>query len=187
MSGCLINIASNKVFRMSKKVILTGITGQFGSYMAEYLLANTDYEIYGMTRRLSVQNHKNILHLKDNPRLHLFSGDLNDEHSLYRSISEILPDFYINAGAQSFVSESWISPVNTFNTDTIAIIHILEAIRKLVPHCRFLNMGSSEEFGDVLYSPQDMKHPFRARSPYGAAKIALDSAGGYANERAKKG
>ncbi len=157
---------------MSKKVIVSGVTGQFGSFMVEYLLKNTDYEIHGMVRRLSVKNHKNIEHLKNNPRFHLFSGDLTDGHSLTKSIEEIKPDYYISAGAQSFVSESWISPVNTFITDSVAIIYILEAIRKIVPYCRFINMGSSEQFGDVQYSPQDINHPFRSRSPYAAAKVA---------------
>lgn len=156
---------------MSKKVIVTGVSGQLGSYMTEYLLKNTDYDIYGMVRRLSVQNHKNIEHLKSNPRVHIFSGDLTDGHSLRKSIEEIKPDYYINCGAQSFVAESWNSPVNTFNTDCIAIIYILEAIREFVPECRFINLGSSEEFGDVQYSPQDEKHPLRARSPYACAKI----------------
>lgn len=157
---------------MSKKVIITGVTGQFGSFMADHLLKNTDYEIHGMVRRLSVENHKNIKHLKTNPRFHLFSGDLTDGHSLQKSIEEIKPDYYINAGAQSFVSESWVTPVNTFITDSVAIIHILEAIRKIVPYCRFVNMGSSEQFGDVQYSPQDINHPFRSRSIYAAAKVA---------------
>lgn len=157
---------------MSKKVIVSGVTGQFGSFMVDYLLKNTDYEIYGMIRRLSVSNHKNINHLKNNPRFHLFSGDLTDGHSLQKSIEDIKPDYYINAGAQSLVSESWTSPVNTFQTDAVSIIYILEAIRKSVPHCRFVNFGSSEQFGDVLYSPQDIKHPFRSRSPYAASKVA---------------
>lgn len=148
------------------------MTGQFGSFMVEYLLKNTDYEIYGMVRRLSVANHKNIEHLKNNSRFHLFSGDLTDGPSLQKSIEEIKPDFYINAAAQSFVSESWISPVNTFITDAVAIIHILEAIRKIVPNCRFVNMGSSEQWGDVVYTPQDINHPFRSRSPYACAKVA---------------
>src|SRR3990167_6031162 len=155
-----------------KKVIVTGCTGQAGSFMVDYLLKNTDYEIYGMVRRLSVSNHKNINHLKTNPRFHLFSGDLTDGHSLQKSIEDIKPDYYINAGAQSLVSESWTSPVNTFQTDAVSLIYILEAIRKTVPHCRFVNFGSSEQFVDVIYTPQDIKHPFRSRSPYAAAKVA---------------
>lgn len=157
---------------MSKKVILTGVTGQAASYFADYLLENTDYEIHGMVRRLSVKNHKNIEHLKDNPRFHIFSGDLNDGHSIYENVKRIKPDYFINAAAQSFVAESWISPANTMQVDAVAIIYILEAIRTLVPNCRFVNFGSSEEMGDVQYSPQDEKHPPRARSVYGAAKIA---------------
>lgn len=157
---------------MSKKVIVTGCTGQAGSLMVEYLLKNTDYEIYGMVRRLSVNNHKNIDQLKNNSRFHLFSGDLTDGPSLQKSVDEIKPDFYINAAAQSFVAESWISPVGTFQSDAVAIIYILEAIRKFVPNCRFINFASSEMFGDTQYSPQDINHPFRSRSPYAAAKVA---------------
>lgn len=157
---------------MSKKVIVSGVSGQAGSYFAEYLLKNTDYEIYGMVRRLSVLNHENIEHIKSNPRFHLFSGDLNDSHSIFEAIETIKPDYFINCAAQSFVFESWITPANTFLVDSVAIIHILEAIRKVKPSCRFITFGSSEEMGDVVYSPQDEKHPARARSVYGAAKIA---------------
>ncbi|MEK6883123.1 MAG: GDP-mannose 4,6-dehydratase [Nanoarchaeota archaeon] len=157
---------------MSKKVILTGVTGQAGSYFADYLLENTDYEIYGMTRRLSVKNHINIEHLKENTRFHLFSGDLNDSHSIFECIKNIMPDYFINCAAQSFVFESWISPANTMFINSVSIIHILEAIRQLNPKCRFVNFGSSEEWGDIVYSPQDEKHPPRARSIYGASKIA---------------
>ena len=157
---------------MSKKVLITGVSGQAGSYFADYLLANTDYEIYGMVRRLSVSNHTNIEHLKNNPRFHLFSGDLNDCHSIFENIDNIKPDYFINCAAQSFVFESWVSPANTFEVVSVAIIHILEAIRKIKPECRFINFGSSEEMGDVKYSPQDENHPPRARSVYGAAKIA---------------
>ena len=154
-----------------KNIIITGVSGQCGSYFVDYLLENTDYEIYGMVRRLSVKNYKNIEHIKDK-RFHLFSGDLNDSHSIYKCLEEIKPDFFVNCAAQSFVAESWITPANTMLTDSVAIIHILEVIRKLVPNCRFLNFGSSEELGDVVYSPQDEKHPARARSIYGVAKIA---------------
>lgn len=157
---------------MKKKVIITGVSGQAGSYFADYLLKNTDYEIYGMVRRLSVKNHKNIEHIKGDQRFHLFSGDLNDGHSLYKNIEEIKPDYFINCAAQSHVHESWNSPVNTFEVNTIALIHILEAIRKIVPKCKLMQFNTSEEMGDVVYTPQDEKHPARARSIYGAAKIA---------------
>lgn len=157
---------------MRKKVIITGVSGQAGSYFADYLLKNTSHEIYGMVRRLSVGNHKNIEHLKGDPRFHLVSGDLNDFHSVEANIARINPDYFINCAAQSFVKESWISPGNTMIVNSISIIHILEAIRRLVPDCRMINFGSSEEFGDVSYSPQDEKHPPKARSIYGASKIA---------------
>ena len=158
---------------MIKKVLITGVTGQAGSYFVEYLLDKTDLEIYGMVRRLSVKNHTNLTEkVLNNSRFHLFSGDLNDSHSIYKNIEDIKPDYFINCAAQSFVAESWISPANTFEVDCVSIIHILEAIRKLIPSCRFINFGSSEEMGDVVYSPQDEKHPPRARSVYGAAKIA---------------
>lgn len=158
---------------MSKTVVITGVTGQAGSYFAEYLLDKyPDYEIYGMARRLSVKNHQNIKELYNNPRFHLFSGDLNDEHSLENAVKNYQPDYFINAGAQSFVAESWVTPSNTFRIDAGALIPILEAIRKFTPECRFINFGSSEEMGDVIYSPQDEKHPPRARSIYGAAKVA---------------
>ncbi len=156
---------------MSKKIIISGVSGQAGSFFTDYLLKNTDHEIYGMVRRLSVKNHKNIDHVKNN-RFHLISGDLNDNHSIYKNIEEIKPDFFINCAAQSFVFESWITPANTFEVDCVSIIHILEAIRKIKPECRFVNFGSSEEMGDVQFSPQHEKHPARARSIYGAAKIA---------------
>ncbi len=155
-----------------KKVIITGCSGQAGSYFVEYLLKNTTYEIYGLARRLSVKNHKNMSTFEDDDRFHLMSADLNDEHSIYRAIETVKPDYFINCAAMSYVAESWISPANTFIVDAVAIVHILEAIRKLVPYCRFINFGSSEEFGDVVYSPQDENHPPRARSVYGAAKIA---------------
>jgi GDPmannose 4,6-dehydratase len=155
-----------------KRVIITGVTGQSGSYFVEYLLQHTDYEIYGMVRRLSVKNHNNISHLVNNPRFHIFSGDLNDAHSLSSAIDDIKPDYFINCAAQSFVAESWVTPAQTFMTDAVSTIHILEAIRKSCPKCRTLVYGSSEEFGNVEYSPQNEKHPLKARSPYAAAKIA---------------
>jgi GDPmannose 4,6-dehydratase len=127
-----------------KKIIVTGVTGQVGSYMTDFLLKNTDFEIYGAIRRLSVPNHENIAHIKSE-RFHLIGMDLSDEHSISSAIEEIKPDYFIN---------------------------FAEAIRKYCPKCRYYNAGSSEEFGDVQYSPQDMNHPPRARSPYGASKVA---------------
>lgn len=155
-----------------KKVIVTGITGQDGSHMVDYLLKNTDHEIYGTARRLSVKNHENILHLEDEPRFHLIDMDLNDAHSIRDVILDIQPDYFINFAAQSFVAGSWNYPIQTWDTDANAVLHILESIRRFAPQCRFYNAGSSEEFGDVITTPQNESHPLRPQSPYGAAKCA---------------
>jgi len=155
-----------------KKIIVTGCTGQTGSYMVDYLLKNTDCDIYGAIRRLSVDNHENIAHFKKNPRFKLIEMDLGDSESIEYSIREIKPDYYINFAANSFVGTSWKLPVNHFQSNTMAVLHQLEAIRKHAPHCRYYNSGSSEEWGDVIYSPQDELHPARPRSPYGASKAS---------------
>lgn len=162
-----------------KKIIITGVTGQDGSHMVDYLLklfqeefGKTDFMIYGAVRRLSVKNHENILHLENEPRFQLISMDLNDAHSMRDVIIDIQPDYFINFAAQSFVAGSWDYPIQTWDTDADAILHILESIRRFAPHCRFYNAGSSEEFGDVVYSPQNEEHPLRPQSPYGAAKCA---------------
>ena len=155
-----------------KKVIITGVTGQDGSHMVDYLLANTNYDIYGTARRLSVKNHENILHLEDEPRFTLINMDLNDAHSIRDVIIDHKPDYFINFAAQSFVAGSWDYPIQTWETDSNAVLHILESIRRFNPGCRFYNAGSSEEFGDVIHSPQAEDHPLRPQSPYGAAKCA---------------
>ena len=155
-----------------KKIIITGVTGQDGSHMVDYLLANTNHKIYGAVRRLSVKNHENILHLENEPRFELINMDLNDAHSMRDVIMDIQPDYFINFAAQSFVAGSWDYPIQTWDTDADAILHILESIRRFSPHCRFYNAGSSEEFGDVVFSPQNEDHPLRPQSPYGAAKCA---------------
>jgi GDPmannose 4,6-dehydratase len=153
-------------------VIVTGVSGQDGSFMADYLLKNTNYEIFGGARRLSVSNHENVAHLDNDSRFHLINFDLTDAHSISQVISQLQPNYFINFAAQSFVKSSWDFPAQTWDTNTTSMIHILEAIRLHCPECRFYNAGSSEEFGDVAYSPQDEKHPLRPRSPYGASKAA---------------
>ena len=155
-----------------KKVIITGVTGQDGSHMIDYLLKNTDYLIYGTARRLSVKNHENILHLEAEPRFKLINMDLNDAHSIRDVVIDIKPDYFINFAAQSFVAGSWDYPIQTWITDADSVLHILESIRRFAPECRFYNAGSSEEFGDVVATPQDESHPLRPQSPYGAAKCA---------------
>jgi len=156
---------------MKKKVIITGVTGQVGSYMADFLLKFTDMKVYGAIRRLSVPNHKNIEHIQD-PNFELVEMDLGDEHSIFSIIQDIKPDYFINFAANSFVGNSWHMPVNHFDTNALGVMRQLEAIRKICPNCKYYNAGSSEEFGDVMYSPQDLKHPPRPRSPYGASKVA---------------
>jgi GDPmannose 4,6-dehydratase len=155
-----------------KKVIVTGVTGQDGSHMCDFLLANTDYMIYGSARRLSVKNHENIIHLENNSRFQLINMDLNDAHSIRDVVLDIKPDYFINFAAQSFVAGSWDYPIQTWDTDATSVLHILESIRRFSPNTRFYNAGSSEEFGDVITSPQDEEHPLRPQSPYGASKCA---------------
>lgn len=155
-----------------KKIIVTGVTGQDGSHMVEYLLKHTDHKIYGAVRRLSVKNHENILHLENEPRFELINMDLNDAHSMRDVVIDLQPDYFINFAAQSFVAGSWDYPIQTWDTDSNAVLHILESIRRFAPNCRFYNAGSSEEFGDVICNPQSETHPLRPQSPYGAAKCA---------------
>lgn len=157
---------------MPKKVIISGITGQDGSYMADLLLEETNHEIFGIVRRTSTNNRHNIKHLLNNNRFKLMTADLTDSQSIDNIVKEVKPDYFINLAAQSFVAASWQIPEQTFDIDAIGVIRCLEAIRKHTPHCRFYNAGSSEEFGNVDYSPQDEKHPLKPRSPYGAAKAA---------------
>jgi len=154
------------------KVVITGITGQDGSTMADYLLKHTQATIYGIVRQLSVSNHNNIGLLKLNPRVNIIEGDITCPHSMGNIIRLIKPDYFINFAANSFVRTSWETPAQVFETNTLSVMHQLEAIRQFSPKTRYYQAGSSEEFGDVIYSPQDEKHPLRPRSPYGASKAA---------------
>lgn len=155
-----------------KKVIITGVTGQDGSYLVDFLLKNTNYEIYGVVRRSSNPNLKNIQHNLNNQMFKLITADLSDSNSIDEIVKDIRPDYFINFAAQSFVGSSWQLPLQTFDATALGALRCLEAIRKYAPHCRFYSAGSSEEMGDVIYSPQNLKHPIRPRSPYGAAKAA---------------
>lgn len=168
----ILSIDEARKFAENKQVVvITGVTGQDGSFMADYLLKNTTYEIFGGARRLSVANHENVDHLKNEKRFHLINFDLTDAHSISQIISQLKPAYFINFAAQSFVKSSWDFPAQTWDTNTKSLIHILEALKLHSPLCRFYNAGSSEEFGNVVYSPQDEKHPMRPRSPYGASKV----------------
>ena len=163
-----------------KKIIITGILGQDGAHMAEYLLSlydeygcvEYDYEIYGMMRRSANPNLKNIEKIKNHPRFNLQFLDLGDSASIDTSVKEIEPDYFINFAANSFVGISWKMPEQVMNVNALGVLRCLEAIRKFKPDCRFYSAGSSEEWGNVDYSPQDINHPIKPRSPYGASKAA---------------
>jgi len=163
-----------------KKIIITGILGQDGANMAEYLLSlydelgleEHDYEIYGMMRRSANPNFKNIEKIKNHPRFNLQFLDLGDSASIDTAVKEIQSDYFINFAANSFVGISWKMPEQVMNVNALGVLRCLEAIRKFKPDCRFYSAGSSEEWGNVDYSPQDIAHPIKPRSPYGASKAA---------------
>ncbi len=167
----IINIPNRFQCVFMKKVLISGVTGQDGSYMAELCLQE-GHEVYGMVRRTSTINDHNYKHLLVNPKFKIVYGDLLDGFSIDTLVRDIQPDYFINFAAQSFVGCSWDIPEETFMAGAVGVLKCLEAIRKNKPSCRFYNAGSSEQFGDVAYCPQDEKHPFKPRSPYGAAKCA---------------
>lgn len=168
----VLNIKDAQSFINNRKVVfITGVTGQDGSHLVDYLLESTDYFIIGGARRLSTKNHENINHIK-NDRFKLVNFDLSDVHSINKIVQDLKPDYFVNLAAQTFVGSSWDFPVQTWECNTTAVIHILESIRQHKPSCRFYNAGSSEEYGNVVYIPQDENHPSKPRSPYGASKSA---------------
>tara|TARA_B100001939_G_scaffold319933_1_gene308410 strand:- start:2974 stop:4029 length:1056 start_codon:yes stop_codon:yes gene_type:complete len=154
------------------KVLVTGILGQDGANMVEYLLANTNAKIFGMIRRTSNPNFVNCKNFIDNKNFQIVYGDLSDSISIDTLVRDIQPDYFINFAAQSFVACSWDLPLQTFDVNASGVARCLEAIRRFQPKCRFYSAGSSEEFGDVESTPQDINHPIRPRSPYGASKAA---------------
>ncbi len=153
-----------------KKAFITGITGQDGSYLAEFLLEE-GYKVYGLTRRTSTQNFARINHIIHDPNLELISGDLIDQHSLTYAIKDIQPDEVYNLAAQSFVQASWEQPVLTGEFTAIGVTRVLEAIRLACPSAKFYQASSSEMFGRVQEVPQNEDTPFYPRSPYGVAKV----------------
>jgi GDPmannose 4,6-dehydratase len=162
---------ASRLINNRKTIVVTGVTGQDGSHMVDFLLKNTDYLIFGGVRRLSVYNHENIKHIKSD-RFHLINFDLTDSHAISRTVEKLQPDYFINFAAQSFVASSWDFARQTWQTNSTSVLDILEAIRLYKPSCRLYQAGSSEEFGNVQYSPQDENHPLKPRSPYGASKAA---------------
>jgi len=153
---------------MTKRAIITGITGQDGSYLAEFLL-DKGYEVFGLHRRSSTLNLDRILHFKE--RISLLSGDLLDQSSLVNVIKEVQPDEIYNLGAQSFVPTSWTQPLLTGEITALGVTRLLEAINMIKPDTRFYQASSSEMFGKVQTTPQTERTPFYPRSPYGVAKV----------------
>lgn len=153
-----------------KKAFITGVTGQDGSYLAEFLLEK-GYKVYGMNRRSSTQNYTRIEHIIHNESFELVSGDLLDEHSITAALSTIQPDEIYNLAAQSFVHASWTQPVLTGEFTGIGVTKVLEAMRYMCPKAKFYQASSSEMFGKVQEVPQRETTPFYPRSPYGVAKL----------------
>ena len=153
---------------MSKTALITGVTGQDGSYLAELLL-HEGYRVVGMTRRTSTDVHERIQHLVD--EIEFVSGDLLDQSSMTSIIARVKPDEVYNLAAQSFVPTSWDQPVLTGEFTALGVTRVLEAIRTTNPAIRFYQASSSEMFGKVQAVPQSESTPFYPRSPYGVAKL----------------
>jgi GDPmannose 4,6-dehydratase len=151
-----------------KKALITGITGQDGSYLAELLLEK-GYEVYGVMRRKSVADYGNAAHLKD--KIHFIYADMTDAISLIGAMRQSLADEVYNLAAQSFVAASWEQPIATADIDALGVTNMLEAIRIVKPECRFYQASTSEMFGLVQETPQTETTPFYPRSPYGVAKL----------------
>ena len=156
----------------TKKALITGLTGQDGSYLAELLLGK-GYEVHGIIRRCSINNTERINNLIDNKNLNLHYGDLSDSSNITRIINDILPDEIYNLGAQSHVGISFDSPEYTAQVDALGPLRILEAVRilDLVNKTRIYQASTSELFGQVQEVPQTESTPFYPRSPYGVAKL----------------
>lgn len=153
---------------MTTRALITGITGQDGSYLADLLLSK-GYEVYGLTRRSSRPSLERIAHLEG--RLKLLDGDMLDSASLHEVLEESRPDEIYNLAAQSFVRASWNQPVHTAEVTAIGATRLLDAMRQIAPKARFYQASSSEMFGKVQAVPQREDTPFYPRSPYGVAKV----------------
>src|SRR4249919_376221 len=153
---------------MTKRALITGITGQDGSYLAELLLEN-GYEVFGLVRRLSANNYWRIEHLLD--RVTLLPGDLLDQLSLIRVLERVQPDELYNLAAMSFVPASWDQPLLTGEYNSQGVTRVLEAVRVVDPSIRIYQASSSEMFGKVREVPQRETTPFYPRSPYGVSKV----------------
>src|SRR5205085_2539688 len=148
--------------------LITGVTGQDGSHLAELLLAK-GYRVCGMVRRSSTENFQRIEHLRS--RIELFQGDLLDQTSIARVLDQVRPDEVYNLAATSFVPTSWDQPVLTAEFTAVGVTRVLDALRQHCPRARFYQASSSEMFGKVQETPQRETTPFYPRSPYGVAKV----------------
>ncbi len=153
---------------MARRALITGITGQDGSYLAELLLEK-GYHVVGMVRRASTENFERIAHLRG--RIELRQADLLDELSLIDVLKSVQPTEIYNLAAMSFVPTSWQQPVLTAEFDAVGVTRLLEAMRLVAPEARFYQASSSEMFGKVRETPQRETTPFHPRSPYGVAKV----------------
>jgi len=153
---------------MGKTALILGITGQDGSYLAEFLLSK-GYKVFGIIRRSSVEKFERIGHLMD--KITLLQGDLLDQYSLIEAVKAANPDEVYNLAAQSFVPTSWNQPVLTGEFTALGVTRILEAVRQVNPKIKFYQASSSEMFGKVRETPQNELTPFYPRSPYGVAKV----------------
>ena len=153
---------------MKKRALITGVTGQDGSYLAEFLLQK-GYDVYGLVRRTSTLDFPRIRHIQD--KITLVSGDMSDQTSLTRALSDIQPVEIYNLAAQSFVQTSWNQPVFTGDVTALGVTRLLDSIRTVNPAIRVYQASSSEMFGKVREVPQCETTPFYPRSPYGVAKV----------------
>ena len=153
---------------MGRSVLITGITGQDGSYLAEFLLEK-GYRVHGLVRRSSTVNFERLVHLQD--KIELIPGDLLDQNSLISALKQSQPTEVYNLASQSFVPTSWNQPVLTGEFTALGVTRILEAVRLVDPRVKFYQASSSEMFGMVRESPQNENTPFYPRSPYGVAKL----------------
>lgn len=153
-----------------KRALITGINGQDGSFMADFLL-DKGYTVYGMERHASVRHRENTKHLETNPNFHFIVGDLSDQNSLLRCLKAADPDEVYNFAAQSFVAESWNTPEQTSDITALGVLRMLEAIREYGKPIKFYQASSSEMFGRMVEPIANENTPFYPRSPYGVSKL----------------
>ena len=153
------------------KILITGANGQDGTNLIKYLLSLEDskkFEIYATVRNLNLNKYLNKFY--QNNKVNIFLLDLGENENIINIFKKIMPDYFINLAGQSSVSRSWKDPAYTIKTNTLAVVKILDIIKEFKPKCKFFNAGSSEEFGEIKYSPQDINHPKNPKSPYAISK-----------------